>query len=65
MPPNASDAYVILKPRDEWPDPDLSKDELVEEMETALGGLIGKERFNAQYEEYGPTYKLGLTWTGL
>ena len=41
MPPNASDAYVILKPRDEWPDPDLSKDELVEEMETALGGLIG------------------------
>lgn len=26
---------------------------------------IGKERFNAQYEEYGPTYKLGLTWTGL
>ena len=21
----------------------------------------GKERFNAQYEEYGPTYKLGLS----
>ena len=41
MPPNASDAYVMLKPREEWPDPDLSKDELVEEMETALGGLIG------------------------
>ena len=41
MPPNASDAYVILKPRDEWPDPDLPKDELVCEMESALGGLIG------------------------
>ena len=41
MPPNASDAYVILKPRDEWPDPDLPKDELVGEMESALGGLIG------------------------
>lgn len=25
---------------------------------------LGKERFNAQYEEYGPTFKLGLTWTG-
>ena len=41
MPPNISDAYVILKPLDEWPDPSLPKDELVEEMEEALGGLIG------------------------
>ncbi|GGD64942.1 efflux RND transporter permease subunit [Aurantiacibacter arachoides] len=41
MPPNASDAYVILKPREEWPDPGLSKDALVAEMEEALGGLIG------------------------
>ena len=41
MPPNASDAYIILKPRDEWPDPSLQKDALVAEMEEALGGLIG------------------------
>ncbi|WP_299307119.1 CusA/CzcA family heavy metal efflux RND transporter [uncultured Croceicoccus sp.] len=41
MPPNASDAYVMLKPREEWPDPDLSKDALVEQMEDALGGLVG------------------------
>jgi len=41
MPPNASDAYVILKPREERPDPDLPKDELVGEMESALGGLVG------------------------
>ena len=41
MPPNISDAYVILKPRNEWPDPSLSKDRLVEEMETALGDLVG------------------------
>ena len=41
MPPNASDAYVILKPREEWPDPDLSKDELVAQMEESLGGLVG------------------------
>ena len=41
MPPSASDAYVILKPRDEWPEPDLPKEELVSQMEEALGGLIG------------------------
>lgn len=41
MPPNISDAYVILKPREDWPDPSLSKDELVEEMEVALGDLVG------------------------
>jgi len=23
----------------------------------------GNRRYNAQYEEYGPTYKLGLTLT--
>lgn len=41
MPPNASDAYVILMPREEWPDPDLSKDELVAQMEESLSGLVG------------------------
>ncbi len=41
MPPNISDAYVILKPREEWPDPSLSKDQLVSEMEEALGNLVG------------------------
>lgn len=41
MPPNASDAYVILKPREEWPDPDLPKDELVAEMGESLEGLVG------------------------
>ena len=41
MPPSASDAYVILKPRDEWPEPDLPKEELVSQMEETLGGLIG------------------------
>ena len=39
--PQCFGRYVILKPRDEWPDPDLPKDELVGEMESALGGLIG------------------------
>ena len=41
MPPNISDSYVILNPRDEWPDPSLSKDGLVENMEEELNELIG------------------------
>ena len=41
MPPNISDGYVVLKPRNEWPDPSLSKAELVEQMEDALGELVG------------------------
>ncbi len=41
MPPSASDTFVILKPRREWPDPRLPKAELVEQMEAALGKLLG------------------------
>ena len=41
MPPNISDGFVILKPREEWPDPSKSKEELVVELEEALDGLIG------------------------
>nr|WP_295107943.1 CusA/CzcA family heavy metal efflux RND transporter [uncultured Caulobacter sp.] len=41
MPPSASDTFVILKPRKDWPDPGLSKAKLVERMEGDLGKLIG------------------------
>ena len=41
MPPNVADNFVILKPRNEWPDPGKTKDELVTEMETALEELPG------------------------
>ncbi len=41
MPPNVADNFVILKPRDEWPDPGKTKDELVTEMEAALEELPG------------------------
>lgn len=41
MPPNVADTFVMLKPRDEWPDPKLSKAELVENMEMALEKLPG------------------------
>jgi cobalt-zinc-cadmium resistance protein CzcA len=33
MPPNAADTYVIMKSRDEWPDPDMSKDDLIRLLE--------------------------------
>ncbi len=41
MPPNATDTFVILKPRAEWPDPTLAKDVLVERMEKRLSMLPG------------------------
>jgi cobalt-zinc-cadmium resistance protein CzcA len=41
MPPNSSDTFVILKPKKEWPDPSLSKAELQEQIEKAVGKLAG------------------------
>ena len=41
MPPNVSDTFIIMKPRDEWPDPKLPKAELVEKIEAALSALPG------------------------
>ncbi len=41
MPPNVSDTFIIMKPRDEWPDPKLPKAELVEKIEAALAALPG------------------------
>lgn len=41
MPPNISDAYVILKDRDKWPDKSKLKSELVNEMQEALEQIPG------------------------
>jgi cobalt-zinc-cadmium resistance protein CzcA len=41
MPPNVSDTFVILKPEEQWPDPTLSKAELVERIEDAVKRLPG------------------------
>lgn len=41
MPPNASDTFIILKPRGEWPDPSLTKEHLIEEISRAVGRLPG------------------------
>ena len=41
MPPNISDAVVLLKPKDEWPNPKQTIDELRQRMMTVLATLSG------------------------
>jgi cobalt-zinc-cadmium resistance protein CzcA len=41
MPPNASDTFIILKPQNQWPDPGLTKDALLEQIEAAARELPG------------------------
>ncbi len=41
MPPNVADTFLILKPRSEWPDPELPKSELLAEIEAAVTQLPG------------------------
>ena len=41
MPPSATDNFVILKPRSEWPNPRLTKAELVERLEKELNKFPG------------------------
>ena len=41
MPPSISDTFVMLKDREDWPEPGLAKAELVERMEQRLSTLLG------------------------
>lgn len=41
MPPSVTDTYVMLKPRDEWPDPRKPKARLLAEMEAVAQRLPG------------------------
>lgn len=41
MPPSVADNFVILKPRDQWPDPSRSKADFVEELATAVKQIPG------------------------
>ncbi|HEY1136958.1 MAG TPA: CusA/CzcA family heavy metal efflux RND transporter [Xanthomonadaceae bacterium] len=41
MPPSVADTFIMLKPRDQWPDPRKSKAQLVAEIETAVKQLPG------------------------
>lgn len=41
MPPNVADNFIMLKPRDQWPEPSLTQSELVEQIEQAVLELPG------------------------
>lgn len=41
MPPNISDGYVMLKPQAQWPDPSLSRDELIRQVQASAAQLPG------------------------
>src|SRR3546814_8816459 len=42
MPPGISHMFVMLKPREDWPDPGLSKPELIRRLEAAVAELPGQ-----------------------
>ncbi|ADE14812.1 heavy metal efflux pump, CzcA family [Nitrosococcus halophilus Nc 4] len=41
MGPNISDTYIMLKPQEEWPDPDRPKEDLIEAMSQRIARLPG------------------------
>jgi heavy metal efflux system protein len=43
MPPNAADTYIIVKPREEWPDPDISKNDLIHQIDVQASKLLGNK----------------------
>lgn len=40
-PPSVGDNTLVIKPRDQWPDPDLPKSDLVRQIEEEAGKLLG------------------------
>jgi heavy metal efflux system protein len=43
MPPSATDTYIILKPRAQWPDPQLPKNDLIREISDQAAMLPGNK----------------------
>ncbi len=41
MPPNVSDTFIILRSKNEWPNPSKTKDELISEIEKAVSQVPG------------------------
>src|SRR3546814_21165602 len=41
MPPSVADTYIIMKDREDWPDPRKPKTELVREMDAAVRAIPG------------------------
>ena len=43
MPPSATDTYIILKPRQQWPDPGLPKDDLIRDIAERAAQIPGNK----------------------
>ena len=43
MPPSVADTFLIMKPREEWPDPRKSKEQLVQELATLAQTVPGSK----------------------
>lgn len=43
MPPSSSDTYIIVKPQKEWPDPGMTKDDLIKRIEAEATKLPGNK----------------------
>lgn len=43
MPPSVADVFVIMKPRSDWPDPNRSKSNLIQELEKKLEKVPGNK----------------------
>ncbi|MGY4432819.1 CzcA family heavy metal efflux pump [Bradyrhizobium sp. F1.13.1] len=43
MPPSSSDTYIIVKPQDEWPDPSMTKEDLIKKIEGVTAKLPGNK----------------------
>lgn len=41
MPTNISDSVIVLRPRSEWPDPSLEKEDLIARLESVVDNQIG------------------------
>lgn len=43
MPPNVADTFLILKPREQWPDPDKPKAQFIDELRAAVEAVPGNK----------------------
>ena len=43
MPPSVADVFAMIKPRTEWPDPNRSKSDLIQELEDKLAKVPGNK----------------------
>ncbi len=43
MPPNISDSYLMLKPKDQWPDPNKSREALIADIQRASAIVPGSQ----------------------